>query len=256
MTIRFSTGLRSFAAYKGSYKRALNGGKIKIYSGAQPASADDAPTGTLLCVISDNSGTVTNEVRASGTVTLSGGASGSINTVSVNSINILDAAVPFNTDLNTTAADLAEAINESSKNALYIATASGSVVTLTAIPGLGAVPNTWVVSATLTTITATYGNMSGGVGSVNGLALTEAGGVLTKKSGQTWSGVALATGTAGWFRYEGPVADSGAADASAAYSRVDGAIGTSGSDMNLSSVSLVIGAAQTLTSASITLPAA
>lgn len=255
MTIRFSTGIRRFAAYKGSYKRALNGGKIKIYSGTQPASADDAPSGTLLAVISNNSGAVTSDVRASGTITLTGGAAGSIDDVTVNSISILDAPVAFNTDLATTAADLAEAINESAKNALFVASASGAIVTLKALPGLGAIPNTWAVAAALTTITASYGAMAGGVNGANGLSLTEAGGVLSKKSTEAWTGVALATGTAGWFRFEGPIADSGAADAAGEFSRIDGSIGTSGANMNLSSVSFVSGAVQTISSASITLPA-
>lgn len=46
MALRLATGSRN-AAVDGVAARA-NGGKIRIYTGSQPASADDAATGTLL----------------------------------------------------------------------------------------------------------------------------------------------------------------------------------------------------------------
>jgi phage tail sheath gpL-like len=114
-------------------RTALSGGKLKIYTGAQPASADAAPTGTLLATITDGSGAHTAEVRATGTVTLSG-SSGSITACTVNGLTVLGETVPFNTDLTTTAADLAEAINEYPSVPKITASSSGAVVTLTA-PG-------------------------------------------------------------------------------------------------------------------------
>ena len=62
MTVRFSSGLRTKmcdGGVGGGIKGALNLGKIAIYSGPQPISADNAATGTLL-----------------GTVTVDGGATG------------------------------------------------------------------------------------------------------------------------------------------------------------------------------------
>src|SRR5258707_9960693 len=111
MTARYSTGLRNFIAKQGSFDDAMRNGIIEIYSGAQPASADAAPPGTLLCTISANSGGVTSEVLATGTLTLTGGAAGSVNTVTVNSIDILGGVVPFNATLAQTAADVASQIN-------------------------------------------------------------------------------------------------------------------------------------------------
>lgn len=51
MTIRISTGLRNAMVDTVGLKGGLNTGIGEVYSGAQPASADDAPTGTLLAVI-------------------------------------------------------------------------------------------------------------------------------------------------------------------------------------------------------------
>ena len=51
MTFKVSTGLRNHMLATGSAQAALAGGKINIYSGPEPATADAAATGTLLCVI-------------------------------------------------------------------------------------------------------------------------------------------------------------------------------------------------------------
>lgn len=55
MTMHISTGLRNYMLLTGAMKTALAAGFIKIYSGAVPADADAALTGTLLCTISNNS---------------------------------------------------------------------------------------------------------------------------------------------------------------------------------------------------------
>lgn len=56
MTIKTSTGLRNAMLATGSAKAALDGGRINIYAGTPPASADDAVGGaTLLCAITLNS---------------------------------------------------------------------------------------------------------------------------------------------------------------------------------------------------------
>ena len=257
MTLRVSTGLRNYMLTHGSLKDALQNGELQIWSGSQPGSADYAPTGTLLCTITASSGARTAEVQATGSVTLTGGSSGSINTVTVNSINIIpQGAVNYNTSLNQTAADLAAAINSNVSSPGYYATASGAVVTIYAPKGMGATPNTYVVTATLTTITASYANMSGGVTAVNGLHLAyAAAGAIAKDAAQTWTGVNVASNTAGWFRFVGSVADSGLADSAETQIRLDGSISTSGADLNLTSTTLTQGATQTISSFSISMPA-
>lgn len=54
--MKLSTGLRNKLMDTGSLKSIFAAGFIKIYSGAAPADADQAITGTLLCTISIGSG--------------------------------------------------------------------------------------------------------------------------------------------------------------------------------------------------------
>lgn len=260
MALRFSKGLRNFINEGGSIKQALANGKLLIYTGAQPTTADDAVAGSLLVTITKSSGAYTAETRATGSVTLTGGASGSVDTVTVNSIDILGGAVSYDTSLTVTAAAVAAKINHNPKNFLFVATSDGAAVTLTAKPGLGTLCNTWAVSATLTTITASYVNIGSGVAGVNsanGLTFGDsAAGVLVRNPLETWSGTAVGDGTAGWFRFVGAVSDSGAADSSEVYHRLDGNIATSGANLNMSNTAIVTGAVQTVNAFSLTYPAA
>lgn len=255
MAAKLSTALVNFLMGVGSFKDAFSDCVIKVYTGTQPASADTAPSGTLLVTLSSSSGAVTDEVKSSGTFKLSSGSAGSVNTVTVNSIDILGAAVPYNTSLSQTATDVAAQINRNAKNKLFTAEASGNDVVITAIPGLGTLPNTWVVDGTTTTLVeGTHVNMAGGVNAANGLNLDDpVAGVISKRSSETWSGDAVATGTAGWFRVQ-RTGDSGATDSSASQIRYDGAVATSGAQMNLGSLAVTNGAPFVLSSASFTLP--
>lgn len=252
--MRLSTGVTNRLLDTSCLKELFDNCVIDIYSGAQPALPDNAPNGTLLATVSSNSGTVTPETAASGSMTLTGGASGSVNTVTVNGVDILGGVVSYTTDLATTAAAVALQINRNPKNVQYIASSSGAVITITCVNGMGALANTWAVSATLTTITATYVAMAGGVDAVNALRWDMAsGGVLNKLASQVWSGNGVANGTAGWFRIRIP-SDSGLASSATAV-RMDGSIGTSGADMNLGSLAVSVGAPFILSAGAITLPA-
>lgn len=256
MALRLSTALRNGLLARGSLKDLLDQGKLLIYSGPQPTTADDAVSGTLLATITVASGAFTAEVNSVGTVTLNSGSSGSIDTVTVNSIEIMGSATAYNTSLTQTAADIAAKINRNPKNKLFNASSSGAVVTITAVPGLGTLPNAWTLASTATTLAKTDAGMASGVNAANGLSFDNpSDGTLIKRATETWSGVAGADGTAGWFRFVASAADAGAADALAVYSRLDGAIATSGSDLNMSSTAVVNGATQTINSFSLTEPA-
>lgn len=76
-------------------------------------------------------------------------------------------------------------------------------------------------------------------------------GVLPKDPSQTWSGTAAASGTASFFRIvsEG---DADGADASAP--RIQGQVGTAGSDLNLSTVAVTSGEVRTINSFNVVLP--
>jgi hypothetical protein len=56
MTIRASTGLKNAMLGTVGLQTALTDGVIRVYSGSQPASADNAVTGTLLMEITLNGG--------------------------------------------------------------------------------------------------------------------------------------------------------------------------------------------------------
>jgi hypothetical protein len=77
-------------------------------------------------------------------------------------------------------------------------------------------------------------------------------GVLGKKSAETWSGYGIAKGTAGWFRMK-EASDTGVL--STTECRLDGPCATSGSNVLLmTSLSIEIGALQTISLATITEP--
>lgn len=55
MSLKISTGLRNHMLASGSVKSGMDGGVIKIYSGAEPAGPDDSiGAAVLLCTISNN----------------------------------------------------------------------------------------------------------------------------------------------------------------------------------------------------------
>lgn len=257
MAFRLSTGMRNAILGSVSFAHAIQNGKIQIYSGTQPATADAAPTGTLLATITDGSGAHVSEVQATGTITLNSGASGSVDTVAVDGIDLIDGSVAFNGSLTQTAVDLAAAINSSRQSPEYTATSSGAVVTIKAALGAGVSANALNVTQTTTTINASSTDMAGGQDAANGLRMGSASSATVGKStDQTWSGAGVATGTAGWFRFVGAVADSGAVDNAAEYLRFDGNIGTSGADLNLTNgVTIASGATQTVASMNVSLPA-
>lgn len=148
MAIRLSTGLRNAmlgtAGAKGTFESTV-GFVIDVYSGTQPASADDAPVGTKLVTISNNS--------------------------------------------------------------------SGTYLQFDSAPDAG---------------------------------------VLAKSPAQTWSGVAVATGVAGWFRVR-KLDDAGGT--STTLPRYDGTCATSGAQMNLGNLSITSAATVTVPSATLTMAA-
>lgn len=99
------------------------------------------------------------------------------------------------------------------------------------------------------TLLCTISISSGGTG-IN-MDVTAAAGVLAKAPAETWSGVNAATGTAGYFRH---VAAGDTGVLSTTQPRLQGLVGTVGSDLNLTSVSLVAAATQTVDFYTVALP--
>lgn len=146
MTKRLSTGLRNAMVGTTGFAGAMANGCIEIRTGTQPASADAAATGTLLGIVTLNSGAFT--------------------------------------------------------------------------PG----------------------------SPTNGLTWTSAADGKVMKNG-TWSFTAIATGTAGWFRFKGNALDNDLV--STTLPRLDGSIAASGADLNFRT-DLVTGAPTTIDSFSFT----
>lgn len=269
MTLKFSDALVNHVAQTGSYKSAMDNGTIELYSGAQPSDANQAVSGNLLATITVGSGAKTNEVKATGVLTISGTTSGSIDTLTLMGIDILGGAVTHTGSHTTTAAAVALKVNRNPANTLVVATNVLGVITLTARPGMGTTLNSGALTFTSTTCTTavtstTFGSGTGGsvagVAAANGLRLDYDAdkGTVNKDASQTWSGVATGAGTqtAGWFRYKSSVVDAGALDSSAAFLRMDGNVATSGGDLNLTSTAVANGATQTVSSFAFTVPAA
>ena len=101
-----------------------------------------------------------------------------------------------------------------------------------------------VTGTLLSTITVSAG--------ATGLSLGTAASGSIPKAVEVWSGVNAASGTAGYFRYVVLATDDGTL--STTQPRLQGTCGTSGADLNMSSVNLTAAATQTVDAGSITLP--
>lgn len=91
-----------------------------------------------------------------------------------------------------------------------------------------------------------------GDGISEGLSLgTASSGAIGKDPGETWAGTVLATGNAVFFRYVAP-GDTGAA--STTQDRLQGRVGVSGAELNISSLALTSGQTQAINFISISQP--
>lgn len=87
----------------------------------------------------------------------------------------------------------------------------------------------------------------------NGLNWGAAAGGVIGKNSDNWRLTGAATGTAGWFRLMGNAADNGLA--STTLPRIDGAVATSGGEINLTSLSIGIGSVTTIDTFTYAIPA-
>ena len=258
MAFNISTGLdnQSFNAVRGpvSGTYSLQGGYIGIYSGTQPASADAAATGTLLVKITNSSGAFTagayqttddDNVCASQSVT--SGVNMTLNGTGAGTLGVgyhVSISSAATEDLSTAVFRITGTGNNDEAIVEYIEGGNNAAV---------------YTANTFKTVSEIYprkpaafsSNVKVGYAITNGLYLAlAASGAIAKHSGQTWSGVGIADGTAGWFRFYGAATDAGGVSTS--LPRLDGRIATSGAELNLSNTSIVTGAAQSITAFSIT----
>lgn len=83
------------------------------------------------------------------------------------------------------------------------------------------------------------------------MASAASGGSITKNLSETWSGDAGNTGTASFYRL---VSSSDTAASSTTEARLQGSVGTSGADLNLTTTSLVATTVYTIDTFSVSLP--
>lgn len=266
MATRISTALQNAFAEGFGLRELLKDGRLFIYSGSQPSDADGAPGSTLLVTFTLDGNAFTAPTQSTFLVTLSGGA-GSVDTLTLggSAFNLLGAAISVTPGVQATSADLiAAAINGTQNpwNATAVAT-SADVITVSMPAWFGDDMDGLTIAHTeTTTVVAINGGSSvtvGGTGStagvtaVNGLnfQFPAVVGVLSKET-TAWQGDAVANGTAGWFRFvAGGSTVDGTADADI---RFDGAVSTSGAELNLSSTVLASGATQTIPTFTLTIP--
>lgn len=277
MAIRLSDGFKTALAGGLGYYDLLRDSVFQIYEGTQPANANAAPSGTLLATVTDTSGTLTAETRAIALISLTGVTTAeTITSISINGIEVLGATVTYATSATATAVLLADAINSYRSQPDFNAIASSESVTIYAPKNTGIAYNNatiiaagtavWngaashftsgAVAANATPYTWSSGNgrfgsgaggNTAGVAAVNGLKFTfPADTNILSKSG-TWTGDAVADGTAGWGRFvcrnrKTGAADSGAVDATKSDMRMDVTVGTSAAVAEAVVRSLEVGA--------------
>ena len=156
-------GYRSISKYLSQISRGFTtyteGNYVYCHSGSQSYLE------RFTLDLNANPSVITNRtpvnVAATGTVTLTAGAAGSVDSITVNGVNAMSGTVAFTTDLSTTATAVAANINAHTSTPNYTAVAVGPVITITAST-TGSGSNGYVVVATTTTLTATSTNMAGG----------------------------------------------------------------------------------------------
>jgi hypothetical protein len=168
--VRFQRGLprkilgyRSINKYLTEISRGFNSFTQQSLQYCHSAGASTVERFTI--DTTKNSSVISNRtpvaVSATGTVTLTGGGAGSVNSVTVNGVTITSGAVAFTTDLPTTATAVAANITAFASTPNYTAVAVGAVITITASTA-GQATNGFVVVANTTTITTTVTNMANG----------------------------------------------------------------------------------------------
>lgn len=249
MPLRFSTGAVNGLQEHGSLKKEFWDGVIDIYSGAQPASADDAATGVLLARITLASGAFTAGIRSTQQVdsytvdTYTG--DGSTFAMVINGTTYSYVSSSGDT-ADTVAAKLADIANLSP---VVSCVADGATIMVRAL--YGGVAYTITKTGTTTegdiTIAAVIANVR-----INGLQFSASVIGALAKEGGAWSGTALASGTAGYFRFKANAVDDGSG--STILVRMDGNVSTSNAPLIVSSINIVQNTTVTIDSAVITRP--
>lgn len=250
MSLALSTKLRNDLLGGKNLRQVFEDAVIKIYSGSAPASADSAATGTLLVTISKSSGTVSSgEVSTAqeAKVAINDHGSGSTYKVLINSTTAVTYTNTPDLDAIPVAAALTELINNCGEPVWAAAAGTVNIYVRSKVRGLAF---TIADNSSTGSITVTESAVANSASDAVKLGAPSAGAIT--KDANTWSGVAVATNTAGYFRMVNSADDEGATGST--YPRIQGSVATSGAEMTLSNTTITSGATQTIDSATITMP--
>jgi hypothetical protein len=137
-------------------------GDTLVFDGVNwvPSSAAGAVSNNFIYAV-DQDPQLAGSAHATGLVILTGGASGSVDGITVDGVQIMSGAESFDTDLATTAENVAKNISDFTSSPNYGASADGVNITIYAETA-GITPNGFVVVSSTTSIATTDVNMSGG----------------------------------------------------------------------------------------------
>ena len=252
MALKLSTGLRNFLTGEGTLRKAFEDAVLNFYSGTAPTDADDAPTGVLLCKITKASGSVAANARSTPkllTVTISGTPdAGDIVKLDLDGVNYYYTLLAEDTTVALVALKVARMLNDSPHVAAIATGTTGVVYVQSRIPGV----DFTLTEETSTGITVAVSADIVANAAVNTLKFGAPTAGVIVKAADVWSGVNLATGTAGYFRMVTSL-DLGTDNETDV--RLQGTVSTSGADMNLTSINLVISATLTIDNFQLTEPA-
>ena len=246
MTVRFSTGLRDLLnGYEATIKGAIVGaGLTFVDNGGSPDSITDSGSGFI------------SQGFAPGDVLHVQGATTAGNNTQITGERILTVAAG-----TITFATAKVANGEAMPAGGFVAVAKGGSLKdimkdgkLMIYTGSAPDPDDGIGTATLLlTITESSGAFVAGAFD-NGLEFENdpTDGVIEKASGETWSGVAAASGIAGFFIFVGNATD--ALGSSTTLPRIVGSVGLSTADLVVPSTSIVSGRTYTIDEFTFTLP--
>ncbi len=243
MTMRLSTGLRNSMLTKNSYP-------MKLITGTTFSFEDGTGTGGTDRIVDSGSGFVTAGYEVGDYITVAGSTSNNVQGVKVSAVAAGYLEIPAASLTTEAAGDQVVIAVGHNGGSLDEILRDGVIEVYT-----GTQPATADLAETgtkLLRITVSSGAFTPG-SPTNGLNLaTAASGSTSKESGETWSGVGLADGTAGWFRYYSNAYVTGASSTS---ERFDGVCGVGSGELRMSSLSITTGATTTVDAATITQPA-
>ncbi len=252
MALKFTTGLRDYMLGKGSARQAFEDCKLIIYPGTAPSSPNSAATGTPLVTLTKSAVNTTLRrgwgeiIKVLVTSDAAAGTWGFTCTVDGGSVTT---ATYTNTPDAGLAADVAvrlvalftdiglRACATGQDGYVYVMGHDNQALTVALAGGM---------TGTVTITDAQYTQDTNDC-----LRMTApSAGAMTKDTSQTWSGVATATGTAGYFRL---VTHTDTGGAVATELRVQGSAAAAGGELAMGNVNIVTGQTQTCSTFTLTM---